>query len=124
MRINRKTDRPKKNNDSYFGRVSKRSIKKDFNETSAYTKEEPRQEIDEQPTENSERRVAYINETSAYARYARFFVGKLVRLKRPATFGGNSWYVEFVFDDDRKALNKFADWTTKTEYLLDGVKFK
>lgn len=122
MRINRKTDRPKKNNDSYFGRVSKRSIKKDFNKTPKYTKEEPRPEVKERPKENSERRVAQIYETSAYAKYARFFVGKLVRILRPGSFGG--YYVEFVFDDDRKALNYAADWTTKTEYLLDGVKFK
>lgn len=121
MRI-KKTVRPEKKPDSVFARISKQSIKKDFNKNKKHIKEEPRPEFNERPKENSERRVAQIFETSAYAKYARFFVGKLVRVLRPGSFGG--YYVEFVFDDDRKALNYAADWTNKTEYLLDGVKFK
>lgn len=122
MRI-KKTVRPEKQPDSVFARISKQSIKKDFNKNKKHIKEEPRPEFNERPKENSERRVAQIFETSAYAKYARFFVGKLVRILRPGSFGG--YFVEFVFDEDRKALNRAAEWSdNKTEYLLDGVKFK
>ena len=55
--------------------------------------------------------------------FARYIVGKLVRLKEKANVGGNSWYCEFVHDDDRKALNMAAGWSdNKKLYLLDCVK--
>lgn len=82
-------------------------------------------QIEEMPKINAERRIIHISETSGYAKFARYIVGKLVRLKEKANIGGNSWYCEFVHDDDRRALNMAAGWSdNKREYLFDGVKFK
>lgn len=92
-------------------------------EVSNFTLEYPQTE--ELPKINAERRIIHISETSAYAKFARYIVGKLVRLKEKANVGGNSWYCEFVHDDDRKALNMAAGWSdNKKLYLLDCVKFK
>ena len=94
-----------------FGAISRSSIKKDFQRVQRYPAEE--------------KRIIHISETSAYAKFARYIVGKLVRLKEKSEFGGNSWYCEFVHDDDRKALNMAAGWSdNKKLYLLDGIKFK
>lgn len=122
MRI-KKTVRPEKKPDSVFARISKQSIKKDFSNNKKYAKEQPKPERIEEPKENAERRIIHINENCSYSKYARFIVGKLVRLKSQSSFGG--WICEFVFDDDRKALNRAAEWSdNKKEYLFDGVKFK
>lgn len=84
-----------------------------------------RPQIEEMPKINAERRIIHISEVSGYAKFARYIVGKLVRLKEKANVGGNSWYCEFVHDDDRKALNMAAGWSdNKKLYLLDGIKFK
>ena len=86
-----------------------------------------RPQIEELPKINAERRIIiHISETSAYAKFARCIVGKLVRLKEKANVGGNLRGIgEFVHDDDRKALNMAAGWSdNKKLYLLDGVKFK
>ena len=113
----------KKNRD--FGAISRASIKKDFQMIRKYNREEKVPEIEELPQINAERRVIYISDSSAYYKYARCIVGKLVRLKEKANVGGNSWYCEFVHDDDRKALNMAAGWSDmKKVYLLDGIKFK
>jgi len=121
----RKVQRPEKKNDSYFGRVSKNSIQKDFSKNKIHPKEEYKQEVKEDPKEDSERRVVQLTETSAYAKYSRFIVGKLVKIVRKSEIGGNSFVIKFVFDEDRKALNNAADWSDmKKEYLLDGVKFR
>lgn len=124
MRV-KKTKREPKKNDSVFAIISKKSIKKDFNQNKRQIKEEPKREAQEQPKQYSERRVAQLSKTSSYAKFSRLIVGKRVKLIKQSTFDSNSWYVEFVFDEDRKALNYEADWTdNKKEYLLDGVKFK
>lgn len=108
-----------------FGAISRSSIKKDFQRAQRYPTEEKTPQIEELPKINAERRIIHISETSAYAKFARCIVGKLVRLKEKANVGGNSWYCEFVYDDDRKALNMAAGWSdNKKLYLLDGVKFK
>lgn len=96
-----------------------------FSKGTKYPKEEKRPEIEELPKINAERRIIHISETSAYAKFARFIVGKLIRIRGKANVGGNSWYCEFVHDDDRKALNMAAGWSdNKREYLFDGIKFK
>lgn len=98
---------------------------KDFQRAQRYPTEEKTPQIEELPKINAERRIIHISETSAYAKFARYIVGKLVRLKEKANVGGNSWYCEFVHDDDRKALNMAAGWSdNKKLYLLDGIKFK
>lgn len=107
-----------------FGVISRSSIKKDF-QRERYPAEEKRPQIEELPKINAERRIIHISEVSGYAKFARYIVGKLVRLKEKANVGGNSWYCEFVHDDDRKALNMAAGWSdNKKLYLLDGIKFK
>lgn len=108
-----------------FGAISRSSIKKDFQSVQRYPAEEKRPQIEELPKINAERRIIHISEVSGYAKFARYIVGKLVRLKEKANVGGNSWYCEFVYDDDRKALNMAAGWSdNKKLYLLDGIKFK
>jgi hypothetical protein len=108
-----------------FGAISRLSIKKDFQRVQRYPAEEKRPQIEELPKINAERRIIHISEVSGYAKFARYIVGKLVRLKEKANVGGNSWYCEFVHDDDRKALNMAAGWSdNKKLYLLDGIKFK
>ena len=108
-----------------FGAISRSSIKKDFQRVQIYPAEEKRPQIEELPKINAERRIIHISEVSGYAKFARYIVGKLVRLKEKANVGGNSWYCEFVYDDDRKALNMAAGWSdNKKLYLLDGIKFK
>lgn len=108
-----------------FGAIPRSSIKKDFQRVQRYPTEGKRPKIEELPKINAERRIIHISETSAYAKFARYIVGKLVRLKEKANVGGNSWYCEFVYDDDRKALNMAAGWSdSKNLYLLDGIKLK
>lgn len=108
-----------------FGAISRSSIKKDFHRLQRCHTEGKRPQIEELPKINAERRVIHISEVSGYAKFARYIVGKLVRLKEKANVGGNSWYCEFVHDDDRKALNMAAGWSdNKKLYLLDGIKLK
>lgn len=107
-----------------FGAISRSSIKKDFQRVQR-PRRGKRPQIEELPKINAERRIIHISEVSGYAKFARYIVGKLVRLKEKANVGGNSWYCEFVHDDDRKALNMAAGWSdNKKLYLLDGIKFK
>lgn len=69
------------------------------------------------------RRVSELNAASSYAPYKKLVIGKLVRILSSGTYGG--MWVEFVYEDDRQALNKAAGWSDeKKKYLLDGVKFK
>lgn len=108
-----------------YGAISRSSIKKDFQRVQRYPTEGKTPQIEELPKINAERRIIHISEVSGYAKFARYIVGKLVRLKEKANVGGNSWYCEFVYDDDRKALNMAAGWSdNKKLYLLDGIKFK
>lgn len=108
-----------------YGAISRSSIKKDFQRVQRCPAEKKCPQIKELPKINTERRIIHISEVSGYAKFARYIVGKLVRLKKKANVGGNSWYCEFVHDDDRKALNMAAGWSdNKKLYLLDGIKFK
>lgn len=122
MRIKGGTDRVSKSN-SYYGEIAKASVKKDFQKSQK--KPEPvKIRVDDPPAEDAQRRIIQIKENGEYSKYARFIVGKLVKLKRKSMFG-NSWYCEFVFEEDRKALNRAAGWSdNKKEYLFDGLKFK
>lgn len=108
-----------------FGAISRQSIKRDFQRVPKYPTEGKRPEIEDLPKINSERRIIHISETSGYAKFARYIVGKLVRLISKSNIGGNSWNCEFVHDDDRRALNMAAGWSdNKKQYLFDGIKFK
>lgn len=108
-----------------FGAISRSSIKKRLSEGTKIPRRGKRPQIEEFPKINAKRRIIHISEVSGYAKFARYIVGKLVRLKEKANVGGNSWYCEFVYDDGRKALNMAAGWSDdKKLYLLDGVKFK
>lgn len=80
----------------------------------------------EQPEEGQSKRISTINPICMYSKYARFFVGKLVRLisKKGEGDSTTGWY-EFVHDEDRKALNEAAGWSdNKKMYLLERPKFK
>lgn len=115
VKINKSTSR--------FAEASKTSIRKDLQHIQKRP-EEKKPERKEEIAPGAERRVIQINEKGEYAKYHRCIVGKLVRLIRKSTFG-NSWYCEFVFEDDRKELNRVAGWSDrKKEYLFDGLKFK
>ena len=106
-----------------YGAISRRSIQNDFKRVQRYPERKKRPQIENLPEINAERRVLFVSENSSYYRYRSFFVGKLVRLIKQSNVGG--WIVEFVHDDDRKAINHAAGWSDmKKEYLLDGVKFK
>ena len=99
-----------------YNELVRRSIQKDF--ANANYKRN-RKTKDKRP---KIRRVVDLNETSAYAKYRRYIVGRLVRISQ-YVFGYGCW-VQFVHDSDREALNRAAGWSNdKCEYLLDGVKF-
>lgn len=107
-----------------FAEVSRRSIRKDFKNASFHKQGRQPRVRTQAPSAESEsniKRVLALSDTSGYAKYKRFFIGKLVRILRPAISGG--YYVEFVRDDDRKYLNANAGWADKREYLLDSAKY-
>lgn len=106
-----------------FGAISRASIKRDFQRVQRYPEREKRQQIENPPEINAERRVLFVSESSSYYKLRSFIVGKLVRLVQKTSVGG--WVCEFVHDDDRKAINHAAGWSdNKKQYLLDCVKFK
>lgn len=93
------------------------SIKRDF-EGATFKRLKEKKKRD-----NGERRIADVSESSAYAKYRRFLVGRLVRIIKSG-YGGGYW-VEFVFEQDREKLINAAGWSNeKRQFLLDGVKFK
>lgn len=116
-----RTKQPKQYPQDY-AEISRRSIRKDF-QNASFRKQgyEQQTQVAEPIQANNIKRVLSISDKSNYAKYKRFFIGKLVRVLRPASSGG--YYVEFVRDDDRMYLNANAEWHDKREYLLDGVKF-
>ena len=108
---------------SDYGAISRRSIQNDFKYMQRHTEREKRPQIETQPETNAERRVLFVGENSGYYKYRSYIVGKLVRLVQKTSFGG--WFCEFVYEDDRKAINHAAGWSDdKKQYLLDCVKFK
>lgn len=132
MRVNKRPD---------YGAISKRSIKKDFfpEQIHVHKEKTPEKRNFEKITETKkvkhlERyessdapcRISSINPNCQYAKYAKFFLGKLVKLVNKTGIGDSTtgWY-EFVFDEDRKALNEAAGWSDrKNRYLLERPKLK
>lgn len=122
--VKRKTD---------FEAISRRSIKRDFFSERIHIqgKKMPENEKTQKititsPDEGEIKRISTINQACMYAKYARFFVGKLVRLVLKKGVGDSTTgYYEFVHDEDRKALNQAAGWSdNKKQYLLERPKFK
>lgn len=114
-----------KKRDTDFLSVSRRSISLDFKTREMNTRDEKRPEIEKEVKINDEKRIIHISDRGEYARYARFIVGKLVRVLEQSNVGGSSYYCSFVHDSDRMALNGAAGWSNnKYRYLFEGVKFK
>ena len=95
----------------------RRSIRKDF--AKANFKRNGR--APKTPHPKNTRRVIQVTETSVYYEFRKLIVGKLVRIIKPGLYGG--YWVEFVRDSDRVALNKAAGWQEKRQYLFNGIKF-
>ena len=101
-----------------YNELARRSIRKDF--AKANFKRNGR--APKTPHSKHTRRVLDLNETSGYAQFRRLIVGRLVRIIEPGYNGG--YWVEFVQDADRDALNVAAGWSKdKRRFLLEGVKF-
>lgn len=101
-----------------YNELVRRSIRKDF--AKANFKRNGR--VPKAPHPKHTRRVVAINDTSAYKQFRRLIVGRLVRIIEPGYNGG--YWVEFVRDADRDALNAAAGWSNdKCRFLLDCVKF-
>lgn len=109
--------------------ISRRSIAKDFYPERIHIRQDKSPENEKKPKitpRQDGERITSINPICEYAKYARFFVGKLVKLVSDPKPGGNTtgWY-EFIFDEDRKALNAAAGWSDlKKRYYLEKPKFK
>lgn len=100
-----------------FLELSRRSIRKDF--AKANFKRNGR--VPKTPHPRNTKRVLSLTDTSGYAKFRRLIVGRLVRIIGNAPTGG--YWIEFVRDADRDALNAAAGWNDKRRFLLDGVKF-
>ena len=132
MRVNKKPD---------YGAISKRSIKKDFFSEEIHIRKEKTQEkrnlqeitamkkvkqLEQYEAADIPCRISSINPGCQYAKFAKYFIGKLVKLVNKTGIGDSTtgWY-EFVFDEDRKALNEAAGWSDrKNRYLLERPKLK
>lgn len=118
-----------------FEAISRRSIKRDFYPERIYLEKRKTPENansvkitapEKEFTEGTAFRITNISPVCEYAKYARFFVGKLVRLIRKTGVGDSTtgWY-EFLHDKDRLALNQAAGWSeNKKQYLLERPKIK
>lgn len=101
-----------------YNELVRRSIRKDF--ATANFKRNCR--APKTPHPKHTRRVIDLNDASAYKQFRRLIVGRLVRIIEPGYNCG--YWVEFVRDSDREALNTAAGWSMdKRRFLLDGVKF-
>lgn len=101
-----------------YNELVRRSIRKDF--AKANFKRNGR--VPKTPHPKNTRRVLDLNESSAYAPFRRLVVGRLVRIIEHGH--QNGYWVEFVRDADRDALNAAAGWSQdKRRFLLDGVHF-
>ena len=102
-----------------YSELVRRSIRRDF--AKANFKRNGR--VPKTPHPKDTKRVIDVDETSMYAKYRRYIVGRLVRICSNYIVGYGYW-VQFVHDSDRKDLNSAAGWSNnKREYLLDGAKF-
>lgn len=108
-----------------FAEVSRRSIRKDFQNASIRIQgREPRPNPEEQrpKRESNVKRIISMDGVCDYKQYRRFFIGKLVRIIASAQSGGK--WVSFVHEQDKNALNSAAGWSeNKCQYLLYGVKY-
>lgn len=129
MHIYLKKMRTKKKVD--YGAISRRSVRQDFHSEEIHVPKEKVSEkrnlpkITEVPTERAYR-ITAINPACQYAKYAKFFIGKLVKqVERTGMLDSTTGWYEFVFDEDRKALNEAAGWSDmKKRYLLERPKLK
>lgn len=119
-----------------YGAISRHSVHSDFYSERIYIEQRKAPENGKQPKitipkqepaeEGEVKRIASINPICEYAKYARYFVGRLVRLKERKGVGDSTtgWY-EFIHDEDRQAINQAAGWSdNKKKYLLERPKFK
>lgn len=107
-----------------YGELARRSVKKDF-ETFRHPDDDKTGNDTREIRINTEKRIISISDASSYYVYSRFIIGKLIRVKEKATIGSNSYYCEFVHEEDRKSLNMAAGWSDRKKlYLFDGIKFK
>lgn len=118
MRIKKNSKRTSTADGSYFGNISRNSIKKDFKDSLS------KKEVNEPPAEGSARRIISISERSDYYKKRYLIVGKMVKIVDQSSIGFNSFICSFVFEEDRKALNDALGYTDKKEYLFEGIKFK
>ena len=101
-----------------YNELIRRSIRRDF--AKANFKRNGR--APKTPHPKNTRRVLELNDTSGYREFRRYIVGRLVQIIERGYNGG--FWVEFVRDSDRNALNTAAGWSNdKRRFLLDGVKF-
>lgn len=125
MRNNRRID---------YEDISRRSISRDFYPEKIYIRQKkmPQNGNSTKITTFTESekggvyRVISVNPSCEYAKFARYIVGKLVRLVNKTGVGNSTtgWY-EFVIDDDRVCLNEAAGWSNnKKMYLLERPKLK
>lgn len=101
-----------------YNELVRRSIRKDF--AKANYKRNAR--APKTPHPKNTRRVVELNEMSSYAKFRRYIVGRLIRIVDTGYNGG--YWIEFVREADRNALNTAAGWSNeKRLFLLDGAKF-
>ena len=116
MRVNKKRE---------FEAISARSVGKDFPRKQMYPTTKRVRENGNSDKITTHSRVARINEICEYAKFARFFIGRLVELVEPKGENTTTGWYSFVHDSDRKALNEAAGWSdNKRRYLLERPKFK
>lgn len=118
MRIKKNTKRKSTIDNTHLGRIIKKTIREDFKNF-----KKPN-EVNEPPQQGSKRRIAGISERSDYYKFQKFFIGKLMIVKDQSSIGFNSFVCSFVHDEDRIRVNKAMGYSEKSEYLLEGVKFK
>lgn len=101
-----------------YSELVRRSIRKDF--ANANFKKLGQQVKAPHPLNT--KRITGVRKQCDYFKYSRFLLGKLVRILEETNTGGK--WVEFVNDNDRKALNNAAGWSDgKNRYLLYAVTF-
>ena len=108
-----------------YGAISRQSIKRDFQIELINAPGPKMPQIEKMPKINQDLRIIHINENCSYSKYARFIVGKLFRLVESNGANTTTGWFEFVFDQDRKALNAAAQWSdNKKKYFFERPKFK
>lgn len=60
-------------------------------------------------------RITKISANSEYYKYRNLLISKSVRLIEKSKIG--YWYCEFIFDEDRRALNEAAGWSNNKTYI-------